>query len=54
MTRDPNEVPSFSLWSGANTVINTRLDSRDEQEMVDARRDFYKNAGTEKVFSKSL
>jgi hypothetical protein len=52
--RDPDEVPSLSPWSGANTVINTRLVSRDEQEMVEARRDFYKNVGTKKVFLKTL
>ena len=41
-------VPTIS-----NTVHNTRLVSRDEQELVDARKEFYKNAGTDKVFLKT-
>ena len=45
-----DRVPSRSrsLWSG----VNKRLVSRDEQEMVEARKEFYKNAENEKDFLK--
>ena len=52
MLEDVEVAPSRSLWSGNISTLNTRLVSRDEQEMVDARRNFYKNAGSEKVFLK--
>ena len=39
--------------SRTEAVTNSRLVSRDEKEMVDARRQFYKNAGSEKDLLKT-
>ena len=33
-------------------MASTKLVSRDEQEMVEARKEFYENAGSEKKFLK--
>ena len=41
------------LMSRNSTMNNTRLVSRDEQEMVEARREFYKNVGSEKDLLKT-
>ena len=42
--------PSQDLWSGSSQMTNAKLKSRDEQEMVEARREFYENTakGSEK------
>ena len=38
--------PSQDPWPGSNHITNAKLKSRDEQEMVEARREFYENTGT--------
>ena len=50
MPEDVDTAPSRSrsLWSGTNN----RLVSRDEQVMVEARKEFYKNIGDEKELLK--
>ena len=42
MSKFSDTVPPVSIWSKGDRMSSTKLVSRDEQEMVTARKNFYK------------